>query len=606
VRGTPGASPPASVAPRNGEPVIIKHTYSAFSTAETTEHLARLEPDTVVIAGLYSHSCVRQTALDALEHRFSVVVIADAVGSYDALHAEVTRGFLLDRGVEYLSTDAFLERVDKAPSKQPRLPEVTGNLAYPVACIDGRWLPHTSEPLFEHRNPSQWDQVLGYLPLGGLETVTAAAAAASRAQREWGHALPESRAEAIRKWAEVLEARTEKLMRLVVEEVGKPLREVRVELARMIGSIRVTLQCLADEPRERYLERIGNETSRARRCPHGVIAVITPWNNPAFLPASKIAAAVALGNGVVWKPAVECPKTSMEIQESLMEAGIPSGLVNLVFGAASTARDLIALRDVAAVTLTGSVRTGKQVAAACGARVKPLQAELGGNNAVLVTESCDWTKAAREIALHAFAYAGQSCTATRRLILPAHIASELLEELRQATRSLAVGDPWEEETVVGPVISKERQRSIQALVAEAEADGARVFEATISAKLADRGCWLPPRIVEGLGEWATLVQEETFAPVLVVQTWQNLEQAFRLCNGVPHGLVASIYCDDEAVRRRFLDKIETGVVRLNLPTRGIHLTAPFGGWKESGLGPPEHGAWDLDFYTRWQAVYEAT
>ena len=603
ARGTPGAAPPASLAPRDGEPVVVRHAYSAFSTSELGDRLARLAADTLVIAGLYEHTCVRQTALDALERAYRVVIVADAVASYDALHGEVTRTFLVDHGVEYLGTTALVERLDTA--SVPRAPTpTTAGPTYPVACIDGRWLTRANEPLFEHRNPSRWDQVLGHLPLAGLETVADAATAAATAQCEWKCKPLEHRIEAIGRWADILETRTERLTRLAIEEVGKPLREVRVEMARMIESIRVALRCFTEEPGERDLGRIGSETSRARRCPLGVVAVITPWNNPAFLPACKIAAAVALGNGVVWKPALECPRTSVELQESLLEAGIPSALVNLVFGGASTARALIALPDVRAVTLTGSIRTGRQVAAACGARLKPLQAELGGNNAALVTEACDHGRVAREIALHAFGYAGQGCTATRRLLLPVRNANEFLDALRKATRSLVVGDPSEEETAVGPVISRAKQRSVQALVAEAAADGARVFEAAISPELAERGCWLPPRIVEGLDARAALVQEETFAPVLVVQTYEDLDQAFQLCNGVPHGLVASIYCDDEAVRARFLARIETGVVRLNLPTRGVHLTAPFGGWKESGLGPPEHGVWDLDFYSRWQAVYE--
>lgn len=604
ARGTPGAAPPAALAPRDGEPVVVKHAYSAFSTAEFGDRLARLAADTVVIAGLYEHTCVRQTALDALERAYRVVIVADAVASYDALHGAVTRTFLVDHGVEYLGTTALVERLD-TPASVPRAPTpTTAALTYPVACIDGGWLTRTNEPLFEHRNPSRWDQVLGHLPLAGLETVADAAAAAATAQCEWKRKPLEHRIEAIGRWADILETRTERLTRLAIEEVGKPLREVRVEMARMVESIRVALRCFTEEPGERDLGRIGSETSRARRCPLGVVAVITPWNNPAFLPACKIAAAVALGNGVVWKPALECPRTSVELQDSLLEAGIPAALVNLVFGGESTARALIALPDVRAVTLTGSIRTGKQVAAACGARIKPLQAELGGNNAALVTEACDHGRVAREIALHAFGYAGQGCTATRRLVLPVRNANEFLDALRTATRSLVVGDPCEEETAVGPVISRAKQRSVQALVAEATADGARVFEAAISTELAERGCWLPPRIVEGLDARAALVQEETFAPVLVVQTYEDLDQAFQLCNGVPHGLVASIYCDDEAVRARFLARIETGVVRLNLPTRGVHLTAPFGGWKESGLGPPEHGVWDLDFYSRWQAVYE--
>ena len=262
---------------------------------------------------------------------------------------------------------------------------------------------------------------------------------ASKVQREWKRRPLEHRTEAIGAWADVLQTRTERLTRLAVEEVGKPLREVRVEMARMIESIRVALRCFTEEPSERYLGRIGNETSRARRCPLGVIAVITPWNNPAFLPASKIAAAVALGNGVVWKPATRVP------EDEHRAPGEPpggrhsfrsreSGLRRRRDGpsphrAARGGRgDLDRIHSDRQASRRRMRRTDQ--ASAGGA---------GGNNAVLVTESCDRASVAREIATHAFAYAGQGCTATRRLILPARIADEFMEELRKSTRLLPSG-----------------------------------------------------------------------------------------------------------------------------------------------------------------------
>ena len=315
---------------------------------------------------------------------------------------------------------------------------------------------------------------------------------------------------------------------------------------------------------------------------------------------------MALGNGVVWKPALECAATSRALIESLEheDVGVPPGLVSLVFGDATTARALVALDAVNAVTVTGSTRTGREGAAACGARITRLQAELGGNNAVLVTRDCDWPAAAREVALHAFGYAGQGCTATRRVVVPADIEEAFVAELEQAALGLAVGEPRREATAVGPMISMGRRRRVERRIELARREGARVFRTELEAGLAERGCWMAPTVVRGLSEGAALVQEETFAPLLVVQTARDFEDALRLCNAVPAGLVASIYSDDPAARARFLDTVEAGVVRINLPTRGLHLEAPFGGWKESSLGPPEHGVWDLDFYTRWQAVYE--
>ena len=602
VRGTPGAAPHPSAEPHSSEPVFAKHSYSAFSAPDFEAYIEQLGVDTVLICGLYSHACVRQTALDALEKRYRVQIAQDAIASYDALHAEVTRNFMVDRGVEYTDTKALIEQLSVQPTPSPSTiePEQT----YPVACIDGHWLSSTDRPVVELRNPSRWEQLLGFLPTAEAETIESAVSSAVRVQREWKARPLEERIAVVEKWAHILESRADRFLPHMTNEVGKPLVSCRGELALLRQSLRVMFKCFTNEPAARIYEDTEDRLSLARRCPHGVVAILAPWNNPIFIPASKIAAAVALGNGVVWKPALPCAKTSIELQSSLLEAGVPPGLVNLVFGGASTARHLIALPGVKAVTLTGSIDTGRQVAAACGALLKPLQAELGGNNAALVTENCDLAKVADEIALNAFAYAGQSCTATRRLVIPAAIEEEFLALLKKATQTLVIGNPQEEDTIVGPVISKAHQRYIQQFVAEV-GDTARIFEADIPEELMRIGCWLPPRIVQGLGESAPLVQEETFAPVLVVQTATDLQDAIRLSNYVPNGLVGSIYSEDETVLHKYRDNLKAGVVRLNLPTRGIHLEAPFGGWKDSGLGVPEHGVWGLDFYTQWQAVYES-
>lgn len=602
VRGTAGAAPHPMAEPRDNEPVFAKYSYSAFSSQAFEDYLGQLVADTLVICGLYSHACVRQTTLDALGRGYRVQVVQDAIASYDPLHAEVSRYFLMERDVQYPDTRTVTEQLQGPPADPT--PAVTAELLLPAACIKGRWLSLPDLPVTEIRNPSCWEQLLGFLPMADAATVDSAVSTAGQVQREWQQRPLQERINIVAKWAGLLESRVERFIPLMIEEVGKPLGSCRGEMDFLRESMQVMFRCFADDPPERVFDDVEGRVSSARRCARGVVAIIAPWNNPVFLPASKIAAAVIAGNGVVWKPAIPCPKTSIELQDSLLESGIPPGLVNLVFGGAMTARHLVTLPGIHAVTLTGSVNTGRQVAATCGSLLKPLQAELGGNNAALVTADCDLARVADEVALNAFAYAGQGCTATRRLVIPAAIEDEFVGLLKDAARSLVIGDPCKQDTVVGPVISRSHQQFIQQLVAEA-GDTARVFEVDVpNDQLLQAGCWLPLRIIQGLDESAVLVQEETFAPLLVVQTAADIEDAIRLCNAVPNGLVGSIYCNDEAVLHRFRDGLEAGVVRLNLPTRGIHLQAPFGGWKDSGLGPPEHGVWDLDFYTRWQAVYE--
>jgi acyl-CoA reductase-like NAD-dependent aldehyde dehydrogenase/nicotinamidase-related amidase len=598
-RGTTEAAPHPLAEPEEGEPVFAKHAYSAFSSTELETHLQKIEVDTLIICGLYSHVCVRQTALDALERNYRVKVARDAIASYDRLHAQITQSFLTDRGVEYITSHTLIDQLSKPAKQSASL--ATADQTYPVACIDGTWIPRTNEELVELRNPSHWNQALGYVPIADSNVVESAVSTAVIVQRVWKSKTAEERLAVVEKWADVLESRFDQFLPHMVKEVGKPVTACYAEFGLLKDSIRVLRQTFTDEPYERVCKETTDQVALARRCPRGVVAIISPWNNPVFLPASKVVAAIALGNGVVWKPALPCAQTSAALQNSLLEAGLPAGLVNLIYGGASTARQLISHQGISAVTLTGSVETGKQVAATCGSLLKPLQAELGGNNAAIITEDCDLQEVADKIAINAFGYAGQACTATRRLIVMAPIAVEFLTLLKKSVQELVIGDPNEVTTTIGPVISQSKQQEINQQVA-AVANDADIFEVNLPRDLCSDGCWLPPRIIQGLPQTAPLVQQETFAPVLVVQTATDLKEAIRLCNGVPNGLIAAIFCNDETILTEFQDQAEAGVIQLNLPSRNLHMESPFGGWKESGLGPPEHGQWDLDFYTRWQAV----
>lgn len=605
VAGTPGAAPSEEAMPQSGEHVVENNRQSALAASDLKEALARLAPNPLVICGLHEHTRVRQTALEALDEGYNVCVIADAVASCDPLHAQLTRTFLIESNVQYMEWGQFLDQLESGLRRSVPGPQSPEEFTHPAACVDGRWISGSQNRVFEHRNPCDWNEVLDLVPIAGPEIVDSAVKSAEQAQRAWGRQSLERRLELVKKWAGLLEEREESLARTAAREVAKPLRQMRGEMAFLRRALQVIIECCAAEPQRRAYARRGDVSAFARRCPVGVVAIITPWNNPAFLPVAKVAGAIALGNAAILKPSLECPKTTIELQNSLLETGIPPGLVNVVFGDGATAQHIIGHRGVRAVTLTGSVRTGQHAAARCGSLVKPIQAELGGNNVALVTQACDWDKVAQEVAHHAFDYAGQGCTATRRIVVVGENNDDgFVEKLKEATRALVVGEPLSEATDLGPVISRGQQRRIQTIIAESQTTGVRMFTADLSHELVERGCWLPPRIVQGLDAMHPLVQEETFAPVVVVQSAPDLAGAFRLCNNVSQGLVGSIYCNDEAVRQKFRDAIETGVVRLNLPTRGIHLEAPFGGWKNSSLGVPEHGVWDLDFYTRWQAVYE--
>jgi acyl-CoA reductase-like NAD-dependent aldehyde dehydrogenase len=264
----------------------------------------------------------------------------------------------------------------------------------------------------------------------------------------------------------------------------------------------------------------------------------------------------------------------------------------------------MAAPGVDGVTLTGSSAAGFAAQEACARRRIPLQAELGGNNASLVWEDADLELAAREIAEGAFAQAGPRCTANRRGVVPGEARDRLVELLERETAALPWGDPRDESTRVGPLVSVESRQRIESLLARAGG------EAEVVASLAEspsvpgfEGRWHPPTIVRCDDPGHELVQEESFGPVLVVQAAEGWEHAMELVNGVRQGLAAALFSSSGEPWERFLDEAEAGILKRNRSTADAEVDVPFGGWKESGIGPPEHGSFDRDFYTRAQAVY---
>jgi acyl-CoA reductase-like NAD-dependent aldehyde dehydrogenase len=337
--------------------------------------------------------------------------------------------------------------------------------------------------------------------------------------------------------------------------------------------------------------------------PHGVVGLITPWNNPIAIPLGKIGAALALGNGIVWKPAIEAPRSAMAVINALQQAGLPDGTVNLVFGNAATARWVIDCSEVAAVSLTGAIVSGHSAIARCARLGKPLQAELGGNNAAIVLGDCETTSTARAVAHAAFSFAGQRCTALRRIIVERSISESFQQAFVEATESLRIGEPCDPTAEVGPLNSLTQRQNVQDALEQARSDKAQVLCGGIPPPGMEHGCWLTPAIVNNIHPAARLAQEETFGPVAVILPAADLDEALAIANEVEHGLVAALYSQDERSRRQFAETIQAGILKFSPEPLGVHPDAPCGGWKSSGIGPPEHGLGDRQFYSRPQATY---
>jgi acyl-CoA reductase-like NAD-dependent aldehyde dehydrogenase len=575
-----------------GEAVFHKNVFNAFYAPGLANALAEIGADTVIVAGVHLHACVRETALAAYQAGYRVWLADDAVGTYDVLHGEITRDYLRSRDISFMPTEELLRVAGAGGSATPAAGADSG-------WIGGSWMASGNGMRWERRNPSRWDEVLGMAAEATDAQIESAVAGASRAQREWGAREPESRAECLRKLAQALQNRGNALTQAMVTEIGKPRTDAEEEVARAVQLVRAAIERF-ETPRS--WERHG-EGVHSRRAPVGVVAAVTPFNHPLGIPIGKIAPALALGNAVVWKPALAAVATTRLAAEALVEAEIPYGVVSVVFGDRWTAQRLARMPQVTAVTVTASIPAGKELAAICGASLKPIQAELGGNNAVVVMGDVDIERIAREIALSAFGFAGQRCTAGRRVLVERGRYARLVEALAAETEALCVGDPGETATVVGPVVSRDRQAAAAQAVAGARRAGARVVCGGGVPAGMEHGCWFSPTLVTDVSPASALFREETFGPVAVVHPVADFAEAISLVNAVEHGLVATLYSEDEALQGRFLAEVEAGVVKFNRQPGGVDEDAPFGGWKSSGLGPPEHGRWDAEFYTRAQALY---
>jgi len=431
--------------------------------------------------------------------------------------------------------------------------------------------------------------------------VRVAVGKARKLAASWPKEARENRSLRVRRLARLLARDTEKLAELMAREIGKPLRFGRVEVERSAEMLSAIARRFAAMP---LAEATG--PALVRRRPHGVVAVITPWNNPIYLALGKIVPAVLHGNTVVWKPAPAALLVSRCLLGFLSEAGWPEGLVSLLEGGRREALELMNDERVAAVTITGSRAAGSRAQEICARRRIPLQAELGGNNAAIVWPDANLPEAAKRVAAGAFELAGQRCTANRRVIVAESCREPFLEMLLQESAALPWGNPLLVETRIGPLVSVFDRDRVAAVVERAIPDCGSVLRPhalELPETAGPGGAWYPPTIVCCDEPSLEIVHEETFGPVLIVQTARNWDHAMSLCNGVRQGLAAAVFTGSKEIVDRFLDEAEAGILKVNESTADAEVDVPFGGWKASGLGPPEHGAFDVEFYTRPQTVY---
>jgi aldehyde dehydrogenase (NAD+) len=473
--------------------------------------------------------------------------------------------------------------------------------------IAGQRTPASSGATIEVRNPADTDEVIGLAPASTVEDARAAIAAAKEAQPAWAAMSGPERGRVLHRAAALLEGRVDAWAAELTREEGKTRAEARGEVLRAVDLFRY----FAGEG-----WRVGGDVLPAdtphtllysMKVPLGVAAIITPWNFPLAIPVWKMAPALVMGNTVVFKPASATPLMGLRLGELLHEAGLPPGVLNVVTGGGGAIGDaLVTDERIDGVSFTGSYAVGHALYQKTAARMTRTHLELGGKNPVIVAADADLDKAVTIAARGGFGLTGQACTATSRVIVEAPIAREFAERLTAAARALAVGPGLAEGVQMGPAVSEAQQRTDLEYVEIARAEGATVLAgggAPEDAALR-RGHFVQPTVLGGVRPEMRVAQEEIFGPVIGVIEAADLEEAFRIANGIEYGLTASIVTNDLRKAIRFAERAEAGTLKVNQPTAGLSVQAPFGGFKHSGSGMfREMGKGAVDFFTRIKTVY---
>lgn len=450
----------------------------------------------------------------------------------------------------------------------------------------------------ESREPARPTSILGTFPLATSSAIGVQIAAATSAFHGWAADAP-GRARAMHAWAAAIEEQSSQLLDIGSREVGKPVREMRAELDRAIAIVRYYAQAAYGPIAEVYPSaNAATELSVFRR-PHGVVSVLAPWNFPIAIPIWKIAPALAYGNTVLFRPSSEALATASLLTLTAAKV-LPDGVLQLVIGDHQTSSALVDDRRVRAVTFTGSTRVGMDIVRRAASRGVPVQAEMGGHNAAIVLADADLEFAANTIAHGAMDYAGQKCTATRRVVVVRDVARDFVPRLAQAVDQMALGMPEDEATDVGPVISSAARGSILSAVAGARRRGARKL--TSRQEDDSEGWFIAPQLLAIDDPKDDFAQIETFGPVASVLVVDTDEQALAVANATDFGLVGSVFTRDLERGRSLASQLDVGLQRVNAPTTGTDFYVPFGGEKASSYGPREQGTAAREFFTHTRTL----
>ncbi len=441
--------------------------------------------------------------------------------------------------------------------------------------------PATEEPIAE-------------LEQAGVEETDEAVARAKEAWPAWREVAPADRARLLRSVATLVEDNAEELARIESSNVGKPISGARAEIG-MVAQVFHFYAGAVDKHYGQTIPAVGGEALTFRE-PLGVVGLIVPWNFPLNIASWKLGPALACGNTVVLKPAELTPLSALRLAELVLEAGIPEGVVNVLVGKGSVVgQRLIEHPGVAKIGFTGSTEVGRLVMQGAAATIKRVTLELGGKSANVIFDDADLERAAATAPYAVFDNAGQDCCARSRVLVQTSVYDRFLEAFVEATRGVAVGDPAQESTEMGPLVSAAHRETVSSFV-----DGEPAFRGESPS---GNGFWFPCTIVEASND-DRVAREEVFGPVAAVIPFEDEADAIRIANDTPYGLSGSIWTRDGARALRVARALESGVLSVN-SNSSVRVQTPFGGFKQSGFGR-ELGMQGLDGYSEVKSVFIST
>ena len=472
--------------------------------------------------------------------------------------------------------------------------------------IGGKWVESVTGKTYPVHNPAHTDQVVGEFQTSGAEDTLTAVAAAKEGLVTWTNTPAPARANIIYKALEILGRRAEELAATITIEEGKPIADARGEVKRAMA----IMEYAAGEGRRMFGYTTPSESpdtvAYTVRRPLGVVGIITPWNFPLAIPAWKIAPALICGNALVFKPASATPLSAVKLMEIFEEAGLPAGVLNLVTGpGGQVGTALVESPDVKGISFTGSTEIGTELYSESAKRLKKVQAEMGGKNAVIVLSDADMDKAMNGIVQGAFGSTGQRCTATSRVIVEEDVYDRFMTELIERTSKLIIGDGLDASMDIAPLASQNQKDKVLEYIGIGTEEGAELAFGgrNMTGGEFDEGYYVEPTVFTGVTPDMRIAQEEIFGPVLTVFKAKDLKQAIGIANSVEFGLSSSVYTKDITKAYEYINTVETGMVHVNASTLGGEVHLPFGGLNSSGVGQREQGTAAVDFFSEVITVY---